>query len=77
MFNKAKLKTPIGTLTAVNGEAYDGYPAILIWLECLNGENVLLAEIRYNKSNNSIEMGDFNNKLVPEFMKIYEIHDDF
>lgn len=77
MFDRTKLKTPIGVLTAVAGEAFDGCPAILIWMRCLDGKDVLLAEIRYNQSDNSVEMGDFNNKLVPEFVKIYEVCDDF
>lgn len=72
MFDRAKLKTPVGTLTAVSGEAFDGHPAIIVWMKESSTDNdVLLAEIRYNASDKSIEMGDFRNKLCPDFTKIY------
>lgn len=76
MFNRAKLKTPIGILTAEAGDAFDGCPAILIFMKKPSGQDLLLAEIRYSKDN-AIEMGDFNGTFAPDFVKIYEVHDDF
>ena len=73
MLHSAKLKTPIGVLSAVPGEAFDNHQAILIWIKNNDTKkDSLIAEIRYNPNTKSIEMGDFCRKLVPEFTTIYE-----